>query len=229
MRANRYLLSVSFTACLVIVFLVWHWLAAPPAAVSFETARELRVFALARGLQTCNDGGNDGTIFFISDRRLSADDLLQVATRRDCGLTPSWRGIVWATQISTPTLFIDPTQGLGGHWRVWGNVMVAGDVQLMDRIEELYRNRYVARCRFPRTGVWRCVPFVSGRSLSGNSATTAGGGLYCAGRATVENSSSITGNTAPAGAGADVFNKGTLYLDSTTTIGVFNGNPAVPI
>jgi hypothetical protein len=34
-----------------------------------------------------------------------------------------------------------PVQGFGSHWRVWGNVVVAGDEQLMDRIEELYHDR----------------------------------------------------------------------------------------
>jgi len=46
---------------------------------------------------------------------------------------------------------------------------------------------------------------------------------------TVKNSSSITGNTAPVGFGADVYNLGVLYLDSTSIIGILDGNPAVPI
>jgi hypothetical protein len=92
-------------------------------------------------LQTCNDGRNDGTIFFIADHLLSADDLLPVATRRDCGLTAGWRGIVWAAQASTPSLTIHPEHGIGGYCRVWGNVIVAGDKQLLDRIEELCRQR----------------------------------------------------------------------------------------
>jgi hypothetical protein len=141
MRAKRCLLSVTFMACFVIVFLGWHWLAAPPEAVTFETAHELRAFACTHGLQTCNDGGNSGTFFFISDHLLRTDDLAAVATRRDCGLTPGWRGVVWAAQASTPSLTIHPEYGLGGHWRVWGNVIVAGDAQLMDRIEEVYRRR----------------------------------------------------------------------------------------
>ncbi len=70
---------------------------------------------------------------------------------------------------------------------------------------------------------------VSGCTLSSNSATMAGGGIYCIGTATVKNSSSITGNSAPSGDGADVYNQGTLYLDSTSKIGVLDGNPSVPI
>jgi hypothetical protein len=73
------------------------------------------------------------------------------------------------------------------------------------------------------------VATVSGSTLSGNSATTAGGGVYNTGTATVKNSSSITGNIAPVGAGADAYNSGVLYLDSTSTMGILDGNPAVRI
>jgi uncharacterized protein (TIGR03118 family) len=68
---------------------------------------------------------------------------------------------------------------------------------------------------------------VSGCTISGYTASQAGGGIYNgnAGTATVEISSSITGNTAPAGYGADVYNLGVLYLDSTSTIGTLDGNP----
>jgi hypothetical protein len=44
---------------------------------------------------------------------------------------------------------------------------------------------------------------------------------------TVENSSSITGNSASDG--ADVYNGGVLYLDSTSKIGSLDGNPAILI
>jgi hypothetical protein len=46
---------------------------------------------------------------------------------------------------------------------------------------------------------------------------------------TVNNSSSITGNSAPVGFGADVYNQGVLYLDATSIIGILDGNPAIPI
>ncbi len=68
--------------------------------------------------------------------------------------------------------------------------------------------------------------------VSGNTATSAGGGIYYTsgyGTVTIKNSSSITANTAPVGSGADVYNLGTLYLDSTSTIGILDGNPAVRI
>jgi predicted outer membrane repeat protein len=59
---------------------------------------------------------------------------------------------------------------------------------------------------------------VNGSNLTGNSAGQAGGGIMLGASyatVTVKNSSSITGNTAPAGFGADVDNLGVLYLDST--------------
>jgi hypothetical protein len=40
---------------------------------------------------------------------------------------------------------------------------------------------------------------------------------------TVENSSSIINNTAPAGYGADVYNLGVLHLDASSIIGILDG------
>jgi hypothetical protein len=47
------------------------------------------------------------------------------------------------------------------------------------------------------------------------------------GTVTVKNSSSITGNSAPVGFGADVYNQGVLYLDSSSKIGILNGTGTV--
>jgi hypothetical protein len=121
--------------------MVCLWLVEMPTAVSFATSAELRDLACANGLQTCNDGTNNATIFFIADHPISRNEIGALVSRRDAGLTPRWRGIVWAAQIRTAACFMDPEQGFGGHWRVWGNVIVAGDVQLMDRIEAIYRSQ----------------------------------------------------------------------------------------
>lgn len=58
--------------------------------------------------------------------------------------------------------------------------------------------------------------------LTGNGADY-GGGIFNSGTVTVENASSITGNTA-SDLSADVHNAGMLYLDSTSTIGILDGN-----
>jgi predicted outer membrane repeat protein len=72
---------------------------------------------------------------------------------------------------------------------------------------------------------------VSNSTLTGNSATSAGGGIYIGPyvTVTVKNSSSITGNIAPVGLGADVDNQGVLDLDASSTIGILDGNPAIAI
>jgi hypothetical protein len=67
---------------------------------------------------------------------------------------------------------------------------------------------------------------INGVSLPGNSASK-GGGIYNQGTLTVENSSSITGNTAPVGFGADVYNQGVLYWDLSSGITVLDGNGSV--
>jgi hypothetical protein len=67
---------------------------------------------------------------------------------------------------------------------------------------------------------------INNSTVSGNSSDVnfgTGGGIYNEGAVTVENSSSITGNSAE-----DVENRNLLYLDGTSTIGILNGNPAVP-
>jgi predicted outer membrane repeat protein len=73
---------------------------------------------------------------------------------------------------------------------------------------------------------------VSGSTLTGNSAGQGGGGIMLGASyatVTIKNKSSISGNTAPAGFGADVDNLGVLYWDGTGTLGTLDGNPAKPI
>jgi hypothetical protein len=70
---------------------------------------------------------------------------------------------------------------------------------------------------------------VGGILLQGNSAQQGGGIYVSGGTLTVKNSSTITGNTAPAGQGADVYNLGTVYLDASSIISILDGNHAKPI
>jgi hypothetical protein len=110
-----------------------------PAPTEFETSRDLKEFALANGL-VFHCGNGNGIFYnnyYLADHPLALDDFPGVATRRDCGLTPAWHGVLWVCQLGTSGPY---PELIGGKWRIWGHVLVAGDPKLMDRIEELYRN-----------------------------------------------------------------------------------------
>jgi hypothetical protein len=78
---------------------------------------------------------------------------------------------------------------------------------------------------------WGGTVVISNSILSANTgdAFMGSGGGICnrGGTVTIENSSSITGNSAIDG--ADVYNLGVLYLDSTSAIGILDGNPPILI
>jgi hypothetical protein len=62
-----------------------------------------------------------------------------------------------------------------------------------------------------------------------NNSTWLGGGIYNAGTLTLQNASSVTGNYGVYGGVDDVCNDGVLNRDSTSTIGVLEGNAAILI
>ena len=71
---------------------------------------------------------------------------------------------------------------------------------------------------------------MAGSILSRNSATAGnGGGIYNRGTMTVRGNSTICGNSAPAGFGADFYNDGVLYKDISSMICDLDGNPWVLI
>jgi hypothetical protein len=117
-----------------------------PGPTEFETARELKDFAISSGL-VFHCGNGSGFVcnnYFLADHPIALDDLASIATRRDCGLTPAWCGVLWVCPLGKSGPCPDL---MGGKWRVWGKVLVAGDQDLMDRIEELYRIKRVAETR----------------------------------------------------------------------------------
>ena len=114
-----------------------------PKSIAFKNAAEFKDFALCNGFffHSGNVNGVVGGNYFIADHLVTLNDVEEVLTRRDCGLTPAWRGILWVCQIhDTPWFTALATDHVDGKRRVWGNVLVAGDEDLMDRIEELYAN-----------------------------------------------------------------------------------------
>src|SRR5262245_45957507 len=72
--------------------------------IQFSCAREAVDFAVAHGLH-CHSGTYDKTLFpnngYISDRPLSFEDVISVSTRRQCGLTPEWTGVLWFIQADS--------------------------------------------------------------------------------------------------------------------------------
>jgi hypothetical protein len=113
------------------------------APVQFANVRDARQFMRQHGLN-CHDGTCEvPTVvnsFFVADRPLTFEDTQAVSHRGKCGMTPAWKGIVWFGQIRGADNFGLMVDSVGGHSRVWGNVIVAGDDALMDHIESLYRN-----------------------------------------------------------------------------------------
>jgi hypothetical protein len=119
-------------------------LASPPPGIHFDSARDLKELIADHDIHVHSGATGRGTDsnFFVADHPLTFDDTVKVAWRRDCGLTPAWQGIVWVAEI------VDPVSGvliridqITGNYRIWGNVIVAGDERVMDRIEELARDQ----------------------------------------------------------------------------------------
>jgi hypothetical protein len=109
--------------------------------VQFQSVGEFKSFAAAKGLFTHtgtkpNRGENN---FYVAVHPLGFESLqeLQAAFKRDCGLTPPWRDVLWVTRLDSEGLRIFPDT-VGGKCRIWGKLLVAGDEQLMDRIECMY-------------------------------------------------------------------------------------------
>jgi hypothetical protein len=119
-------------------------IATAPKPVHFKSVFDFKEFADTGGLHY-HSGASTGQLvfpadnFYVADRVISKDDLEGVCTRRDCGLTPAWRGILWVCQIDATHVGTTHPESLGGKWRIWGNVVAAGDEELMDRIEAMYR------------------------------------------------------------------------------------------
>jgi hypothetical protein len=113
----------------------------PP--VRFSSLKEFEEFARSQGLFVHSGGENPDSYlvnYYVADHPLTREHLLAIPTKTECGLTPGWRGIVWIAVVTGPsgTLLTQPGS-IGGKWRIWGNLLVAGDEGLMAAIETRYR------------------------------------------------------------------------------------------
>ncbi len=113
--------------------------------IAFATAEELQSFAEAHGLHCQREVAGFGGVF-ITESKVSLKELAQRACKANCGLTPKWKGILWIKELDSPDhprpSNFDPDKDLGGKWRIWGNLVVAGDEEFMDRLEAWYRQEH---------------------------------------------------------------------------------------
>ena len=131
-RRNLWILLLSVLGCLLLT------VTSKPRRVRFETLEAFRKFAVKHGL-FFHSGGPDPNAyldnFYVADHPVPLERL--PITKFDCGLTPAWRGVVWVVPRTRDGVEVYP-DFLGGTWRVWANLLVAGDERLMDRLERLY-------------------------------------------------------------------------------------------
>jgi hypothetical protein len=138
-RYSFWMLPVTFASALTI----W-WTPAPTLQqpVAFETAAEFRAFAQQHGFLIHSGRQKPEVLsnFYITTKQHTWDELGHLSKAR-CGLTPRWKGVVWVT---THFVSAEREQGLivdslGGHHRIWGKVLAAGDEEILDQLEQLYQ------------------------------------------------------------------------------------------
>ena len=129
---------------LTMAFFGCRYLTSTPEPIAFKNVVEFKDFAASKGIyfHAGNTNGVVGCNFYVADHPLTLDDLAPVTTRRDCGLIPGWRGILWVSQMKdwSDRLTLH-SESIDGNWRIWGDILVAGDEEFMDRIEDFYRNK----------------------------------------------------------------------------------------
>lgn len=81
-----------------------------------------------------------GPVLWISSRQQPATKILRLYKFK-CGQTPDWKDICWAALIVEEDNHFVPGLSFDGHYRLWGNIVVAGDPDLLDRIEHICRDK----------------------------------------------------------------------------------------
>jgi len=101
----------------------------------FESLKEFCDFAQGRDLHVYGSGFNA----FVADHPIDPE---QLRSFRWCDLgKPAWRGIAvvnpWTSASECPIVIIPET--VDRPYRTWGNLLAAGDEDLLDRIERFCR------------------------------------------------------------------------------------------
>ena len=93
--------------------------ASMPRPPQFDSVASVRTAIEGSGLYVSCLKSPYGS-FYVSDRPLTRDDIDNVFFLKDCGLSPAWSGVVWISQIKTPSSAMQVTY-IDGNWRAWGN------------------------------------------------------------------------------------------------------------
>jgi hypothetical protein len=111
----------------------------PPAA-HFDSSAELSDFLVSRGFLIRHGKAPSEPYFsfFFSDHAVGDDEFAQLSFCTDCGLSPKWKGIVRVDQLHSSIGELEPTS-ISGKIRICGNVLLAGDEELMDRVLQAVR------------------------------------------------------------------------------------------
>jgi hypothetical protein len=114
-----------------------------PRLVDFKTPRDFADFAQQHGLFIHSGCGRSAidSICIASDHPLDFDQIAQLNMQR-CGLTPAWKGVVlvgYLDQEDGKVFGALTPEGIDGYFRIWGNVLAAGDPALLDHLEDTYR------------------------------------------------------------------------------------------
>ena len=119
-----------------------------PTVAEFATSRELSDFLTSRGFSLQHGHAPPGAVvnFIFSDHVLADEDAADLSCCTDCGLTPKWKGVVRVNQIHSSIGSL-VTTSIGGNTRIWGNLLLAGDDELIERVLEAVREDAPQRIR----------------------------------------------------------------------------------
>src|SRR5262249_18616039 len=89
------------------------------------------------GLHLHSGGPNTSNVWqhcLVSAEPLNLEHICSLH-KGECGKTPAWKGVVWVASLES-NYFLELR--VGGHQRILGKLLIAGDPDLLDRLEALY-------------------------------------------------------------------------------------------
>lgn len=132
-RPHRMYVPLTLVGCFCLAGVLWlgQWSWRTPS-LEFDTVLEIVQAAKEQGFEIHSGRWYPaiGDNCYIGDHVLEMEHLGRLR-HDDCGETPAWKGIVWVQEIESAR----KNANLGGFYRAWGKVLVAGDPELIQRLE----------------------------------------------------------------------------------------------